>query len=151
MSTTAWSWWRRRSPTPQPWRWRLCPVGIYCTSLSPRRLLDQWWMARVCTVWLGFIKVCLLLVSTACLQFNSCSSCVSSQINFNCSWCHRLNRWDWNSPKTIYLTHHPGAKIKSTDAKSGRLNSRMHPTFQHVPVKVSFFSHFISYPEESGS
>ncbi|KAM7390328.1 hypothetical protein PAMA_008481 [Pampus argenteus] len=27
-----------------------------------------------------------------CLQFTSCSSCVSSQINFNCSWCHRLNR-----------------------------------------------------------
>ncbi|XP_011606290.1 plexin domain-containing protein 2 isoform X2 [Takifugu rubripes] len=27
-----------------------------------------------------------------CLQFISCSSCVSSQINFNCSWCHRLNR-----------------------------------------------------------
>ncbi|XP_062297817.1 plexin domain-containing protein 2 [Scomber scombrus] len=27
-----------------------------------------------------------------CLQFNTCSSCISSQINFNCSWCHRLNR-----------------------------------------------------------
>uniref|UniRef100_H3CJZ1 Plexin domain containing 2b n=1 Tax=Tetraodon nigroviridis TaxID=99883 RepID=H3CJZ1_TETNG len=27
-----------------------------------------------------------------CLQFTSCSSCVSSQISFNCSWCHRLNR-----------------------------------------------------------
>ncbi|XP_040022681.2 plexin domain-containing protein 2 [Gasterosteus aculeatus] len=27
-----------------------------------------------------------------CLQFTSCSSCISSQINFNCSWCHRLNR-----------------------------------------------------------
>ncbi|KAM8882408.1 plexin domain-containing protein 2 [Synchiropus picturatus] len=27
-----------------------------------------------------------------CLQFTTCSSCVSSQINFNCSWCHRLNR-----------------------------------------------------------
>ncbi|XP_055364551.1 plexin domain-containing protein 2 isoform X2 [Betta splendens] len=28
----------------------------------------------------------------ACLQFTSCGACVSSQINFNCSWCHRLNR-----------------------------------------------------------
>ncbi|XP_037549868.1 plexin domain-containing protein 2 [Nematolebias whitei] len=27
-----------------------------------------------------------------CLQFNSCGSCVSSQINFNCSWCHQLDR-----------------------------------------------------------
>lgn len=27
-----------------------------------------------------------------CLQFTSCSACISSQINFNCSWCHRLNR-----------------------------------------------------------
>uniref|UniRef100_A0A8C3AZ20 Plexin domain containing 2 n=1 Tax=Cyclopterus lumpus TaxID=8103 RepID=A0A8C3AZ20_CYCLU len=29
-----------------------------------------------------------------CLEFTSCSSCISSHINFNCSWCHRLNRWD---------------------------------------------------------
>ncbi|KAK5600452.1 Plexin domain-containing protein 2 [Crenichthys baileyi] len=27
-----------------------------------------------------------------CVQFTSCSACISSQINFNCSWCHRLNR-----------------------------------------------------------
>uniref|UniRef100_A0AAZ3RZP0 PSI domain-containing protein n=1 Tax=Oncorhynchus tshawytscha TaxID=74940 RepID=A0AAZ3RZP0_ONCTS len=27
-----------------------------------------------------------------CLQFTSCGSCISSQINFNCSWCHRLRR-----------------------------------------------------------
>ncbi|XP_052417814.1 plexin domain-containing protein 2 [Carassius gibelio] len=27
-----------------------------------------------------------------CLQFTSCTSCITSQINFNCSWCHRLNR-----------------------------------------------------------
>ncbi|KAM6970834.1 LOW QUALITY PROTEIN: plexin domain-containing protein 2 [Tautogolabrus adspersus] len=27
-----------------------------------------------------------------CLQFTSCSACIYSQINFNCSWCHRLNR-----------------------------------------------------------
>ncbi|XP_042584033.1 plexin domain-containing protein 2-like isoform X2 [Cyprinus carpio] len=27
-----------------------------------------------------------------CLQFTSCTSCIESQINFNCSWCHRLNR-----------------------------------------------------------
>ncbi|XP_056104407.1 plexin domain-containing protein 2 isoform X1 [Rhinichthys klamathensis goyatoka] len=27
-----------------------------------------------------------------CLQFTSCTSCLASQINFNCSWCHRLNR-----------------------------------------------------------
>uniref|UniRef100_A0A3Q0SEY0 Plexin domain containing 2b n=1 Tax=Amphilophus citrinellus TaxID=61819 RepID=A0A3Q0SEY0_AMPCI len=27
-----------------------------------------------------------------CLQFTSCSACISSQISFNCSWCHRLNR-----------------------------------------------------------
>ncbi|XP_056317931.1 plexin domain-containing protein 2 [Danio aesculapii] len=27
-----------------------------------------------------------------CLQFTSCTSCIASQINFNCSWCHRLSR-----------------------------------------------------------
>ncbi|CAL8292297.1 unnamed protein product [Lota lota] len=27
-----------------------------------------------------------------CLQFSDCSSCISSQINFNCTWCHRLHR-----------------------------------------------------------
>uniref|UniRef100_A0AAR2JHA7 PSI domain-containing protein n=1 Tax=Pygocentrus nattereri TaxID=42514 RepID=A0AAR2JHA7_PYGNA len=27
-----------------------------------------------------------------CLQFTSCSSCIAAEINFNCSWCHRLNR-----------------------------------------------------------
>uniref|UniRef100_A0A3Q2TCW9 Plexin domain containing 2b n=1 Tax=Fundulus heteroclitus TaxID=8078 RepID=A0A3Q2TCW9_FUNHE len=27
-----------------------------------------------------------------CLQFSSCGACISSHINFNCSWCHRLNR-----------------------------------------------------------
>ncbi|KAL1006835.1 hypothetical protein UPYG_G00077790 [Umbra pygmaea] len=27
-----------------------------------------------------------------CLQVTSCSTCIASQINFNCSWCHRLNR-----------------------------------------------------------
>ncbi|XP_068438312.1 plexin domain-containing protein 2 isoform X2 [Clinocottus analis] len=27
-----------------------------------------------------------------CLKFTSCSACMSSQINFNCSWCHRLSR-----------------------------------------------------------
>ncbi|XP_067107944.1 plexin domain-containing protein 2 [Osmerus mordax] len=27
-----------------------------------------------------------------CLQFTSCSGCISAQINFNCSWCHRLHR-----------------------------------------------------------
>ncbi|XP_034559873.1 plexin domain-containing protein 2-like isoform X2 [Notolabrus celidotus] len=27
-----------------------------------------------------------------CLQFSSCSPCVTSQIGFNCSWCNRLQR-----------------------------------------------------------
>ncbi|XP_035298698.1 plexin domain-containing protein 2 isoform X3 [Cricetulus griseus] len=27
-----------------------------------------------------------------CLQFNSCGTCVSSQIGFNCSWCSKLQR-----------------------------------------------------------
>uniref|UniRef100_A0A8B9LN19 Plexin domain containing 2 n=1 Tax=Astyanax mexicanus TaxID=7994 RepID=A0A8B9LN19_ASTMX len=27
-----------------------------------------------------------------CLQFTSCSTCMAAEINFNCSWCHRLNR-----------------------------------------------------------
>ncbi|CAG6022058.1 unnamed protein product, partial [Menidia menidia] len=33
-----------------------------------------------------------ILPLPTCLQFSSCGACVSSQINFNCSWCHRLNR-----------------------------------------------------------
>ncbi|CAL8312591.1 unnamed protein product [Merluccius merluccius] len=27
-----------------------------------------------------------------CLQFSSCSLCISALINFNCTWCHRLQR-----------------------------------------------------------
>uniref|UniRef100_A0A8C9T3Q7 Plexin domain containing 2b n=1 Tax=Scleropages formosus TaxID=113540 RepID=A0A8C9T3Q7_SCLFO len=27
-----------------------------------------------------------------CLQFTSCGPCVTSQIGFNCSWCHKLQR-----------------------------------------------------------
>ncbi|XP_064188905.1 plexin domain-containing protein 2 isoform X1 [Anguilla rostrata] len=27
-----------------------------------------------------------------CLQFTSCGPCVASQIGFNCSWCHKLQR-----------------------------------------------------------
>ncbi|XP_051756892.1 plexin domain-containing protein 2 isoform X2 [Ctenopharyngodon idella] len=33
-----------------------------------------------------------MLPLPTCLQFTSCTSCIASQINFNCSWCHRLNR-----------------------------------------------------------
>uniref|UniRef100_A0AAY4DRP2 PSI domain-containing protein n=1 Tax=Denticeps clupeoides TaxID=299321 RepID=A0AAY4DRP2_9TELE len=33
-----------------------------------------------------------MLPLPTCLQFTSCSSCISSQINFNCSWCQRLGR-----------------------------------------------------------
>uniref|UniRef100_A0A8B9LS09 Plexin domain containing 2 n=1 Tax=Astyanax mexicanus TaxID=7994 RepID=A0A8B9LS09_ASTMX len=32
------------------------------------------------------------LVFVSCLQFTSCSTCMAAEINFNCSWCHRLNR-----------------------------------------------------------
>uniref|UniRef100_A0A665X3F9 PSI domain-containing protein n=1 Tax=Echeneis naucrates TaxID=173247 RepID=A0A665X3F9_ECHNA len=42
-----------------------------------------------------------------CLQFTSCSTCISSQINFNCSWCHRLNRSDtWTLSPLAPFTHH---------------------------------------------
>uniref|UniRef100_F6WLW2 Plexin domain containing 2 n=1 Tax=Xenopus tropicalis TaxID=8364 RepID=F6WLW2_XENTR len=33
-----------------------------------------------------------MLPLPTCLQFNSCSSCVSSMIGFNCSWCNILQR-----------------------------------------------------------
>lgn len=33
-----------------------------------------------------------ILPLATCLRFTSCSTCIASQINFNCSWCHRLNR-----------------------------------------------------------
>ncbi|KAM3604931.1 uncharacterized protein V6R79_018182 [Siganus canaliculatus] len=45
-----------------------------------------------------------MLPLPTCLQFSSCTPCVSSQIGFNCSWCSRLqrcssgfdrNRQDW--------------------------------------------------------
>lgn len=32
------------------------------------------------------------LLPTACLNHKTCSSCVSSQLNFDCSWCEGLNR-----------------------------------------------------------
>ncbi|KAK1884726.1 Plexin domain containing protein 2 [Dissostichus eleginoides] len=39
----------------------------------------------------NFTAVEIMPLAT-CLQFTSCGECISSQINFNCSWCHRLNR-----------------------------------------------------------
>ncbi|XP_041945186.1 plexin domain-containing protein 2 [Alosa sapidissima] len=45
-----------------------------------------------------------MLPLPTCLQFSSCEPCVTAQINFNCSWCSRLqrcssgfdrNRQDW--------------------------------------------------------
>ncbi|XP_034092967.1 plexin domain-containing protein 2-like [Gymnodraco acuticeps] len=39
----------------------------------------------------NFTAVEMMPLAT-CLQFTSCGECISSQINFNCSWCHRLNR-----------------------------------------------------------
>ncbi|XP_069815136.1 plexin domain-containing protein 2 [Dendropsophus ebraccatus] len=33
-----------------------------------------------------------MLPLPTCLQFNSCGSCVRSQIGFNCSWCNSLQR-----------------------------------------------------------
>ncbi|XP_030055333.1 plexin domain-containing protein 2 [Microcaecilia unicolor] len=33
-----------------------------------------------------------MLPLPTCLQFNSCGSCVSAQIGFNCSWCNKLER-----------------------------------------------------------
>lgn len=37
--------------------------------------------------------LCWPFPTPACLQFTSCNTCTNSQINFNCSWCHRLNRF----------------------------------------------------------
>ncbi|XP_043920578.1 plexin domain-containing protein 2 isoform X2 [Protopterus annectens] len=33
-----------------------------------------------------------ILPLPTCLQFTSCDSCVNAQINFNCSWCNKLER-----------------------------------------------------------
>ncbi|KAG7488509.1 hypothetical protein MATL_G00034820 [Megalops atlanticus] len=33
-----------------------------------------------------------MLPLPTCLQFTSCGPCIASQIGFNCSWCHRLQR-----------------------------------------------------------
>lgn len=49
--------------------------------------------------------------SAACLVFTSCTSCIASQINFNCSWCHRLNRWE-NKPLFIRLSF-PYSELKT--------------------------------------
>ncbi|NXI15551.1 PLDX1 protein, partial [Irena cyanogastra] len=32
-------------------------------------------------------------LSPACLQHRSCESCVGSELTFNCSWCHVLQRY----------------------------------------------------------
>lgn len=45
-------------------------------------------------VHLWFCLICSLSLISACLQFTSCTACIASEINFNCSWCHRLNRWE---------------------------------------------------------
>ncbi|KAG8443236.1 hypothetical protein GDO86_011878 [Hymenochirus boettgeri] len=40
----------------------------------------------------AFVVVHKIQHIPTCLQFNSCSACVSSMIGFNCSWCNNLQR-----------------------------------------------------------
>ncbi len=59
-----------------------------------------------CSIWDWFCANALSMsffFSAACLVFTSCTSCIASQIHFNCSWCHRLNRWE-NKPLFIHLS-----------------------------------------------
>uniref|UniRef100_A0A672U5T4 Plexin domain containing 1 n=1 Tax=Strigops habroptila TaxID=2489341 RepID=A0A672U5T4_STRHB len=43
----------------------------------------------LCTRWCVTVSA---LSFTACLQHQSCEMCVSSELTFNCSWCHVLQR-----------------------------------------------------------
>ncbi|XP_072234911.1 plexin domain-containing protein 2 [Leuresthes tenuis] len=94
-----------------------------------------------------------------CLQFTSCAACISSQINFNCSWCHRLNRCssgfdrhrqDWvdnNCPDEtkdkmcdiVDITHpYPFTTItaKTTSRNKESTAGRNTPSTSHLPTSV---------------
>lgn len=66
---------------------------------------------------------------SACLQFTSCSTCISSQINFNCSWCHRLNRLDFTFYFPRYFSSQHFHKCIRTQ---GQIESR--PFISVLPV-----------------
>lgn len=105
-------------------------TAVEITPLPSKTWLQQSQCMQVSGyVWFGRWSQLLqnhLFTSTACLQFISCSSCVSSQINFNCSWCHRLNRWRVHSPKTPDSSHSSTHDIQSPSC------SRMYPIFQRA-------------------
>lgn len=101
-STTVWSWPRPRSPTPPPWRWRRCQVSYCCSSRLSWCGLQYRQCIRTTVVVVSKRRPDLgwPFPSPACLQFTSCSACTNSQINFNCSWCHRLNRFGTFRPNS---------------------------------------------------
>ncbi|CAG6022057.1 unnamed protein product, partial [Menidia menidia] len=91
-----------------------------------------------------------ILPLPTCLQFSSCGACVSSQINFNCSWCHRLNRCssgfdrhrqDWvdnscpdeTTPPSPLTTASPP---KTTPPSGGGASGGGAPPTSHPPTSV---------------
>ncbi|XP_034717929.1 plexin domain-containing protein 2 isoform X2 [Etheostoma cragini] len=94
-----------------------------------------------------------------CLQFTSCSTCISSQINFNCSWCHRLNRCssgfdrhrqDWvdnscldetkdkmcDMIDTTYVYPFTTAIAPKTTSRSKEANARDTTSSSHPPTSI---------------
>ncbi|XP_030636568.1 plexin domain-containing protein 2 [Chanos chanos] len=72
-----------------------------------------------------------------CNQFTSCSTCISSQINFNCSWCNRLSRcssgFDRHRQDWVDNSCPDETKDKSCDLDSV---THLHP-FTTVPLTKS--------------
>lgn len=69
----------------------LLPFGMGTTGFLPPRFALQKPSA------LGRCRPVLCcftspLSSAACLQHQSCEMCVTSELTFNCSWCHVLQR-----------------------------------------------------------
>lgn len=75
----------------------------------------------------------------ACLQHQSCDACVSSDLTFNCSWCHVLQRfvprlrptgglWRWGrgwpGPDSLPHCHHESISSQSTVPPGTRMSQK---------------------------
>uniref|UniRef100_A0A3Q2QQ67 Plexin domain containing 2b n=1 Tax=Fundulus heteroclitus TaxID=8078 RepID=A0A3Q2QQ67_FUNHE len=70
---------------------RLVRVGVTIDGAA-RRTIYEYHRVELTKTRITNSSAVEMMPLPTCLQFSSCGACISSHINFNCSWCHRLNR-----------------------------------------------------------
>uniref|UniRef100_A0A3Q2PJA3 Plexin domain containing 2b n=1 Tax=Fundulus heteroclitus TaxID=8078 RepID=A0A3Q2PJA3_FUNHE len=79
---------------------RLVRVGVTIDGAA-RRTIYEYHRVELTKTRITNSSAVEMMPLPTCLQFSSCGACISSHINFNCSWCHRCSsgfdrhRQDW--------------------------------------------------------